>query len=138
MSGKTPKAAAPAAAPSVNTPATLEEAIALLNEANAKLKDADQKIADTEKAYKEAEDKSEALKAELEDAAAVIEELKAQAAQSTGKSKGPVVKIGQQSYLVKAGTVLGGKPFTAADIAADKDLCKDLIERGSKLLIAID
>ncbi len=90
--------------------------------------------------------KNEALKArledaeaELEDAAKTLEELKAQLnVPASGKVKGPVVEIGDQKYLITSGIRIKGKVFTADDVAADEDLVKSLIEKGSTIPQLID
>lgn len=46
----------------------------------------------------------------------------------------PIVKIGNESYKVLAGTRVNGNVYTAAEIAADKTLAKSLIDRGSGVL----
>lgn len=128
-------------------PATLEDAQAQVTELTTKLTAAEQALEAEKKAKADAikalevEKKNTAdalkqvedLKTELKDAADVIEELKAKA-ETGGKSKGPIVVIGKQKYLVKAGTVINGKPFAKEDIAANKELCKELIDKGSTLL----
>ena len=138
-------------------PATLEEAVALANDYKAKLatvetaaeesantyKDSIASLEKSSKDSKEALEKAngviDSLKAELEDAANVIEELKAQVTEAgKGKKKGPVVTIGKKSYLVTGGTVIKQKSYKPEDIAADKELCKRLIEKGSTLLKEID
>lgn len=129
------KAGASAPASTPTAPATLEEAVTLLAEANDKLAEAEKAL---EKEKAESAKQIDELKAELKDAADVIEELKANAdLNKGGKSKGPVVVIGKKKYLVKAGTVINSKPYSPADLAANKELCAELIGKGSKLLIEI-
>jgi regulator of replication initiation timing len=74
---------------------------------------------------------------ELEDAAATLEELKAQLNPDV-KSKGPVVEIGNNKYLITSGLRTKEKVFTADDIAADEALVKKLIDKGSTIPQLID
>lgn len=135
---------------------TLEQATARIAELEVLVKqiqdDADEKIDDLqiingalestlstlEADAKKSEKTISDLKSELEDAAEVIEELKAQAASAgTGKSKGPIVKVGKSEYLIVGGTVIKQKAYKPEDIAADKQLCEKLIEKGSTLLVKL-
>lgn len=76
---------------------------------------------------------------ELEDAAQVVEDLKDQLKNAgEGKVIGPTVKIGKEKYKVLGGMLIAKKPYSAADIAADKELAEKLLKKGSKLLKQID
>jgi chromosome segregation ATPase len=120
-------------------PATLEEAVTQITELQTKLTDAVQKLSASETEVKTLSIAKETLEAELKDAAQVIEELKSTIAlNKSGKGSKPVVEIGKKKYAVKAGTVIAGKTYTPEAIAADKKLCAELLEKGSKLLIEIE
>jgi DNA repair exonuclease SbcCD ATPase subunit len=126
-------------------PATLEEAVALaqgykeeLEKSAGAIKTLEANNQGLTAELKKAAEVNKSLKSELKDASDVIEELKTQVAQADKKSsKGPIVKIGNKSYLVIGGTVIDRKPYKPEDLAADKELCKKLIEKGSTLLTEI-
>lgn len=98
-----------------SAPATLEEAVQAL-------------------AKVEAENK--ALKAELEDAAKVVAELKEKL--KDGKAQELTVKVGKKKYAVVGGFQKKGQLFTKEAIAADAKLAEELIAKGSQLLIEIE
>lgn len=77
--------------------------------------------------------------AELKDAAEIVTDLKKQLKESgDGKKKGAIVKIGKKSYRVIGGAVIKKKAYKPEDIAADADLAKKLLEKGSQLIQLID
>lgn len=135
MSKTTTKAGADKAPAITETEATSKEV-------TTETASVDQKVADLELALKAAQDalaaeqkKSESLKAELEDAAEVIEELKLKLKESdSGKSDKPLVTINKVTYKVMSGMVKKKKSYTAAEIAADKALAAELLEKGSTIL----
>lgn len=76
-----------------------------------------------------------ALKAELEDAAKVVAELKEKL--KDGKAQDLTVKVGGKKYAVVGGFKKKGQLFTKEAIAADAKLAGELIAKGSQLLIEI-
>lgn len=100
-----------------------------------------------EELQKENTQLSEAIKKSEEDLKAAMElnaelQSKLEATKAAGKSKNPTVKIDKQNYEIayaKAMVPVNGKMIvmTSEQIAADKELCKSLIESGSKILKAI-
>ncbi len=96
----------------------LEKELAALQKENKSLKEAD------------------AAKAkELKEAAAVVADLKEQLA---AKSAGVLtVKVGKVTYKVVGGGFHKGTPYTKNEIAADPKIAKELVEKGSGLLIKI-
>lgn len=80
----------------------------------------------------------DALKSAFDEMVKTNEDLAAalKAAEEKGVviSDKPVVKIGNNSYKVLGGARIKDKVYTAAEIAADKDLAKSLIDRGSGIL----
>jgi|GEM_PF-5212848 len=127
MSDKTTKAGATA-------PAELT-----LEQANAQIKDLTAGVDALNSANAALEEKSdkqdkiiEGQAKELEDAANVVEELKAQLKDAgTDKAKGHLIKIGKDTYKVTGGTIINKKAYTAGDIASDKELAVKLIDKGS-------
>ncbi len=78
---------------------------------------------------------NEALKSELEDAAKVVADLKEQL---SDKGTGVLtVKVGKEKFKVVGGGFHKGKPYTKDQIAADAKVAKELVEKGSGLLIKI-
>lgn len=80
------------------------------------------------------ETENAALKAELKDAAKVVDDLKEQLADKANAGV-LTVKVGSKKYVVVGGCVLEGKPYTKEDIAADAKIAEKLIKKGSKLVI---
>jgi hypothetical protein len=76
---------------------------------------------------------NEALKAELEDAAKVVADLKEQLADKA--AGGLTVKVGKEKYEVVGGGYHKGKAYTKEDIAADAKIAGELIAKKSQLLI---
>lgn len=109
----------------------LEESNAVLTTENTDLKsDVETLKGEGEKLANQVKD----LEAELKDSAAIVTDLKEQLAEaSKGKKKGPIVKIGNDSYRIVGGTVIQKKAFNPEDLAADSKLCAKLIKKGSKL-----
>lgn len=109
----------------------LEESNAVLTTENTELKsDVETLKGEGEKLANQVKD----LEAELKDSAAIVTDLKEQLAEaSQGKKKGPIVKIGNDTFRIVGGTVIDKKPHSPEDLAADSKLCAKLIKRGSKL-----
>lgn len=85
----------------------------------------------TELVKSKAENK--ALKDELVDAATMIDDLKDQL-KSGGEAKGPIGKVGKQKFRIVGGFKKGGKTYTPADIAADAQILKSLVDGKSTLV----
>jgi len=78
---------------------------------------------------------NEALKKELEDASGVVTALKEQLSDNgTGVL---TVKVGKEKFKVVGGGFHGGKPYTKQQIAADAKVARELVKKGSGLLIKI-
>lgn len=90
--------------------------------------------ADLEKKVAALEAENAALKAELKDAAQVVEDLKEQLADKANAGV-LTVKVGSKKYQVVGGCVLQGKPYTKEAIAADAKIAEMLIKKGSNLVI---
>jgi len=80
------------------------------------------------------EQENAALKAELKDAAEVVADLKEQLADKANAGV-LTVKVGSKKYQVVGGCILGGKPYTKEEIAADAKIAEQLIKKGSQLVI---
>lgn len=76
---------------------------------------------------------NDTLKSELKDAAEVIADLKDQLKEG-GKAKGPVGKVGKDKFRIVGSFKKAGKTFTPADIAADENILKALVEGNSTLI----
>lgn len=79
------------------------------------------------------ETENAALKAELADAGKVVADLKEQIADKA--AGGLTVKVGKEKYEVVGAGYHKGKLYTKKDIAADAKIAKELIDKGSQLLI---
>lgn len=79
------------------------------------------------------EKENAALKSELEDAAKVVADLKEQIADKG--NKGLIVKVGKEKFEVVGAGYHKGKLYSKEDIAADAKIAKELIDKGSQLLI---
>jgi sulfate adenylyltransferase subunit 1 (EFTu-like GTPase family) len=106
--------------------------------ADLTLEQAVARIAELETELAKSKSAQEVSSKELEDAATVVADLKEQLKEAaSNKGAGHFVTIDKVKYRVIGGTVINKKPFTPADIAADKELAKQLIEKGSSLLTKI-
>ncbi|AEL24031.1 hypothetical protein [Cyclobacterium marinum] len=76
------------------------------------------------------------LKAELKDAQEIVKDLKTQVQASKG-GKTNTIKIGKDMYKVVGGFRKKEKAFTAEDIASNEKLVKELLEKGSGLIVKI-
>lgn len=121
---KTAGAEAPA---TPETGKTASEATTQTASVNVEVEKLQKKVATLEK-------ENAALKAELKDAAKVVDDLKEQLADKANAGV-LTVKVGSKKYVVVGGCVLEGKPYTKEDIAADAKIAEKLIKKGSKLVI---
>lgn len=111
-----------------NSPSQDEQIQTLMqaNKAQEKnIKDLQKENADLQKELSDARD-------ELKDAADIIEDLKSQP--KGEDNKGKTVTIDKKKYLVTGGFRGKDKNYLPEDIAADKELAKKLIEKGSGLI----
>lgn len=139
MSDEKDKKGAANTAPATDSTAELEKANA---ELSAKVAAQEKEIGELKKAAENAPDAETVkaqekeiadLKKELEDAGKMVKDLKDRISASKG-SKGHTVKVDGTTYLVVGGFTSNGKIYKAEDIAADEEIAKELIKKGSGLI----
>ena len=87
--------------------------------------------------YTSLKEENEALKEEQQEAQEVVKDLKAQMKTSKGV-KSNTIKIGKEMYKVVGGFQRKGDKYTAEDIASDEKIAKELLEKGSGLIIKVN
>jgi len=107
--------------------AALKEEYTSLKAKNAALKEE----------YTSLKEENEALKEEQQEAQEVVKDLKAQMKTSKGV-KSNTIKIGKEMYKVVGGFQRKGDKYTAEDIASDEKIAKELLEKGSGLIIKVN
>jgi predicted metal-dependent hydrolase len=96
------------------TPLTLEEALSLIEKQNKTIQEQNEMLAEQSKH---------------------IEKLETKVA--TGQSQ-PTVTISKKTYLVNSGTRANGKNYSAAELAEDENLCKEILKIEGQQVLTLE
>ncbi|MBD3627611.1 hypothetical protein [Cyclobacterium sp.] len=124
------KGAAPAAPDSEKESKAADQSVSNTEKELQAMKD---KVATLETENKELKAEIKKNESELKDAAEIVADLKEKVNAAKG-SKVNTISIDGSTYLVVGGFVKAGKAYKAEDIAADKEIAKELIKKQSGLI----